>query len=150
MAILNIDRNLYPAPISVKVAGAMVNGQFVNYEKGDDAHNREIFSAKKLDGKSNLIAFVCEPFHPYHAMETEADMKFEKGDIVRAEPIGAGKEITVSVADCIDGAVKAGDKLKPKATSYQLEKDATGENAIAIVLEETQILDQKSVRIRFI
>lgn len=151
MALINIDRNPYPEPISVKYSGTkgLVNGSVIGYEHGKVALEQELFDGKEVT-EGCLACVVAEPFHPYLPTEEEIDMAFKSGDVVRAYPLKAGIEVTVSKDKCSTGAIKLGDYVGVKNADVVFEKVIDKEKAVGKVVKVYKFNGQDSLRILFI
>jgi len=155
MAILNLDRIPHETPLSGVIKEskekAVVNGCFVSIEPGTTVGDQELYDLKKLSDKCR-IGIVAGVFHPYNSNEKEDDLVYAEGDVVRVYEPQRGNSFSVSKADCIQGAVSVGDKLKVNAASYKLTKDATGEAPVARVTRVYTIpgTTQESVRVEFL
>jgi hypothetical protein len=151
MALVNITKNPFSEPISVRFAEttATENGAFVAITKDKNEKERDVFKASKLAAKNLEIAVITETFHPYTALEKEEDIKIAKDGVYRAIPVKLGVEIAVA-EDFVKGAVDVGDAVKPVANGHQVEKSADGADAIGYVIGKPVLNGQKSVEIRFI
>ena len=147
MALVNITKNPFSEPISVRFAEttATENGAFVAITKDKNEKERDVFKASKLAAKNLEIAVITETFHPYTALEKEEDIKIVKDGVYRAIPVKLGVEIAVAEA-----FVEVGDAVKPVANGHQVEKSADGTDAIGYVIGKPVLNGQKSVEIRFI
>lgn len=155
MALVNLDRVPYPEPatgvLNVTSAKKIVNGNFVAVNgmvANTDSKGNERYNIEKL-AEGCVLGIVAEPFHPYTAKEEENDMEFKKDDIVRFYFAKRHEAYTVSKADCIDGSVAVGDKLKVLANDFKLTKDTTGAG-IAVVRRIYNFNGQESVLVEIL
>lgn len=148
-AIINLDKVKYPDVVTAKNgADVLENGAFVSLGGlVADRLGRDCYQIGKV-AEGCKLGFVADVSVMYDETKDERDFELVAKAITRVYRVKPGMGITIAKKH-VAGTVAVGDKLEVKATSYQLQKVASGK-VVAEVMDVYNFEGQDSYYIEFV